>query len=478
MQTRRHGFGVEQHSRGAAEAAAPGGQAPSRTALLVTVACGTLLNPLNSSLIAVALASIRDAFALSFADAAWLISAYYLASAVGQPVLGRLADLLGRRRLFIAGLLVVAVASALAPLAPTFEWLVVLRVVQALGSSTLFPAGMGIVRAFVTDRQGQALSVLSVFASVSAGFGPTLGGYLVGWAGWPAIFLVNLPFAALALGLAVRVLPRDRGVAASRSAGGIAALLRRLDLPGAALFALALGCALAFLLSLDAAPLWWALPIAGLAGAAFVRTELRAAAPFIDLRSLRRNRTLVAVYGQFVAVNLIFYSVFFGIPNYLQDSRHFSAEKTGLIMLAVAGLGVVTTPTAGRMIDRTGPRPSLLIGSVFMTAGSALLLTIGETTSTLGLVLVLAVFGVSVGFNNLSLQAALYSAASEEEMGTASGLFMTSRFLGTILSTSLLGVAFGQHIGVAQLHVVAIVLAALGALVLAQSIRSPTLRGT
>lgn len=89
----------------------------------------------------------------------------------------------------------------------------------------------------------------------------------------------------------------------------------------------------------------------------------------------------------------------------------------------------------------------------------------------------LAVFGVSVGFNNLSLQAALYSAASHEEMGAASGLFMTSRYLGTILSTSLLGVAFGQHIGVAQPHVVAIVLAVLGALVLAQSIRSPTLRG-
>jgi MFS family permease len=218
--------GVEQDRRGAAEAAPAGGRPASRTALLVTVACGTLLNPLNSSLIAVALANIRDDFALSFADAAWLISAYYLASAVGQPVLGRLADLFGRRRLFVSGLLVVAVASALAPLAPTFEWLVVLRVVQALGSSTLFPAGMGIIRAFVTDRQGQALSVLSVFSSVSAGFGPTLGGYLVAWASWPAIFLVNLPFAALALVLALRVLPRDRGVAARTPAGGGAALLR------------------------------------------------------------------------------------------------------------------------------------------------------------------------------------------------------------------------------------------------------------
>jgi len=433
-------------------------QGAERLQLLAAIASGTLLNPLNSSMIAVALVDLAHHFELDFATASWLISAYYLASAVGQPLSGRLADVHGRKRVFVAGLTLVGLASLAAPVAPGFAALIAVRVIQAAGSSALYPAGLGILRSTIRERQGSALGVLSIFASVSAAVGPTLGGYLVGWQGWRAIFLVNLPMVSISLALATRVLPADPP-RAPREGG----LLRRLDPPGALLFAAALVALLWFLLSLDRGVDWWALPLGLAAGAAFVVVERRTSEPFLDLQALRANTRLLRVYGQFALVNVVFYSVFFGVPSFLQEAKGLSAEQAGLVMLPIAGLGVLTTPLAGRAIDRSGPRPVVVAGSIFMAAGALALLAIGNGTSTVATAGLLAVLGVSAGLNNLGLQASMVAAAPPEQIGSASGLFQTSRYLGTILSASLLGLAFGQHIDAQSLHVLAVVLAALSA---------------
>jgi MFS family permease len=435
-----------------------------RGVLLAAVACGILLNPLNSSMIAVALAPLRGAFDAGFHAAAWLIAAFYLASAVGQPVMGRLADLFGHRRLFVAGLLVVALASGLAALSTSLGQLVACRSLQALGSSALFPAGMGIVRRTIHRRQPQALGVIAVFASTSAAIGPTLGGFLVAWQDWHAIFLVNLPMVALGLGLALAVLPPDPP---REPSGG----LRALDLPGVGLFALALGTGLAFLQSLSAGVAWWALPAALAAAGLFRARELRARPPFVDLRALRRNGPLLGVYLRFALVNVVFYSVFFGIPSFLEEARGDSPERAGVIMLAIAGIGIVVTPPAARVADRRGPRPILLAGALAMCAGTAALLAIGASTGVGWLVLVLAVLGAGAGLNNLALQVGLQRAAGQHEIAAASGLFMTARFTGTMLSASLLAIAFGQRVGTAQLHVLAAALLGASVLALALAVR-------
>lgn len=442
-----------------------------RGPLLVAVSSGVLLNPLNSSMIAVALVSLRQDFHASFAAASWLISSYYLASAVGQPVLGRLSDRLGRRRVFLGGLGVVALASLAAPFSPSLGVLLAWRCVQALGTSALFPAGMGMLRDTITERQAQALAVVNVFASVSAGIGPTVAGLFVGPFGWPAIFGINLPVVAFALAFGVRALPRDP-VRDRRGARG-RALLAEIDVPGIALFSVAIVALLWLLLSLPGGGDWWALPVALAAAAGFVVRERATAEPFVDVRALAADRRLPAVYGRFIAVNVFFYSVFFGIPSYLQEARHLSVEATGLVMLPIAGLGVLTTPAAARLIDRRGSRPALIVGGASMLAGALLLQTIGLGTALAWLVAVLCVLGLANGFNNLGLQAALYATARQEDMGAASGLFMTSRYLGTILSSSLLGIAFGHAIGTPELHAVARVLALLAALVLLSAWRLP-----
>src|SRR5215831_4731474 len=239
---------VAGHRRGrldaadAAQSARPARRPELR--LIGAMLAGTLLNPLNSSMIAVALVLIQADFRVSVATASWLLSGFSLAAAVAQPLMGRFADLFGPRRVFCTGLLVVGVASALAPLAPALGWLIACRMLQALGTSAAYPAGLAIIRAI--NPQGQApagtLGAITITSSVSVALGPVLGGFLAARAGWPAIFLINLPITAVGLMLAWRWLPADAapsratmGAAPSRLAV-VRAVLSRVDVPGVALF--------------------------------------------------------------------------------------------------------------------------------------------------------------------------------------------------------------------------------------------------
>lgn len=443
------------------DAPARGGASPRHGGLLVAVASGTLLNPLSSSLIAVALVDLAREFGASFASVSWLISVFYLSSAVGQPVMGRLGDLFGPRRLFLAGLLVLGLSSAVAPLAPDLGTLLTVRAVQALGSSAVYPSGMAIIRRVVVEGRARALAVVSVFSSVVAAVGPTLGGFLVAWQGWQATFLAPLPMVALSLLLGALVLPAD-----PPSGAGRAGVLGRIDVPGILAFALTLVCGLFFLISLEDEPAWWALAAAVAGAVLFAVVEGRAREPFVDLRALRANHALTTVYLQYALVNLVFYAVFFGVPSFLQQAKGLSAAEAGLVMLAVAGSGVLTTPLAALLVERVGVRPVLLTGAGFLTAGSLALLLVTPERPDGAIAAVLAVVGVSVGFNNLALQTAMYDAAPPDMIGAAAGLFQTSRYVGTILSASVLGLVFGEDIDTAGLHTLAWCLGAVAGSVL------------
>lgn len=229
------------------------------------------------------------------------------------------------------------------------------------------------------------------------------------------------------------------------------------------LFAAALVSTLIFLLSLEKSPNLYAAMLAPAAWTLFVLREHRAPAPFVDLARFFSGGTTLLVHAQYVLINVAFYAVFFGIPTYLQASRGFDARTTGLVMLSIAGLGVASTPLAGRVIDRHGPRPWLLLSAVAVLGGALMLFTLNDGTGVAWICLILAFFGVGSGFGNLSLQSALLNVTTQEETGGASGLFMTSRHLGTILSAVLLGLAFSSGIGAEELRLTAAVLAVIAA---------------
>src|SRR5699024_4095055 len=156
-------------------------------------------------------------------------------------------------------------------------------------------------------------------------------------------------------------------------------------------------------------------------------------------------------------INLVHYCFFFGFPTYLQQAQGYSEDHTGLIMLALAGFSVIVSPIAGQIIDRRGSKLPMVIGAVLLLIGTGLLLTYREMSPLLWLLVIMAVLGMSNGFNNISSQTALYEHVDPEDTGSASGLFQTSRYLGSILSGSFLGLTFNRHISDAQLHLVAIV---------------------
>ncbi|MFB9327639.1 MFS transporter [Paenibacillus aurantiacus] len=435
----------------------------SSRGLMIAVGLGILLNPLNSSMVSVAIARLQQAYRLDYAVVSWVIFSFYIASAIAQPVMGKASDLFGRRRIFLIGLVVAFIASLLAPMSPNFGSLISLRIVQSIGTSMMVAVGMALVRIHITEKQATALSVLSVFLSGAAAIGPFFGGMLLYIWDWQAIFAVNLPFAAASFFLARRYIPKDEVPASAVRGKTLRQWLDLIDAAGIALFAAGLVALLVGVLSAKSSghiSVWHA--GAGLIGlvllAVFVRHELRTASPFIPLRAFANYPAMTRVNVEFLLVNFLFYSIFFGLPSYLQTVRHVSELHTGLLMLSLGLCSLVASPIAGRWIDRKGPRPALLLSAILMTFGSVWLVTLNPNSPVISVCIALAAFGISNGLNSVGMQAALFASSPKAIIGVASGLFNTSRYLGTILSSFVIGLVMDGQFSFAGFRAVAIIL--------------------
>ncbi|MGX4585904.1 MFS transporter [Paenibacillus chitinolyticus] len=416
--------------------------------LMISVGLGILLNPLNSSMVSVAIPNLQHVFQLDFTRVSWIIFSFYIASSIAQPVMGKASDLFGRRKIFLTGLVVAFLASILAPLSPNFGWLIGFRIVQSVGTSMMVGVGMAIVRMHITENQATALSVLSIFLSGAAAIGPFIGGILIHMWDWPAIFLVNIPFAVASFLLAWRTLPKDDPPTSVTRDMSIRKWLNVIDASGILLFAVGLVALLIGLLSakssghLSLGNVIFAL-IGFLLLLAFVRHELKTTSPFIPIRTFAEYPAMTWVNVEFMLVNVLYYSLFFGIPSYLQTVRHVSEFDTGILMLSLGLCSLAVSPLAGRWIDKSGPRPALFLSAILMTFGSVWLVTLNPTSPVISVCLALIAFGISNGLNNVGMQAALFQSSPKEIIGVASGLFNTSRYLGTILSSLLIGTVMG-----------------------------------
>lgn len=431
--------------------------------LMIAVGLGILLNPLNSSMVSVALPNLQEEFRLDFTAVSWIIFSFYIASAIAQPVMGKASDLFGRRRIFLAGLIVSFVASLLAPLSPNFGWLIVFRMIQAVGTSMMVAVGMALVRIHITDKQATALSVLSVFLSGAAAIGPFVGGALILWWDWHAIFVVNIPFAAASFVLAWRTIPKDDLPSSDGTRISFIEWMVKIDAKGIALFATGLIILLISLLTTGSSGSNLIrnavfAPIGILLLVAFIRQEIRSTTPFIPLRAFAKHPAMTRVNVEFMLVNVLFYSILFGFPSYLQTVRHVSEYHSGLLMLSLGLCSLVASPIAGRWIDKFGPKPALLVSALLMSLGSAWIVTLNASSPIISVCFALAAFGFSNGLVNIAMQAALFRSSPKEMIGVASGLFSTSRYLGTILSSLLTGIVMGGKFSFEGFRVLGIIL--------------------
>ncbi len=443
---------------------------------MIPILFGPLLNPINTTMIAVALAPIQKDLGIGSDQAIWLVSSLYLASAIAQPTMGKLADRFGPKKIFLMGMVIVIVAGLLPEFAPSFGGAVVSRVLIGIGTSSAYPAAMSAIRN-QSDRlrlptPPLVLGGLSISSLVSAAAGPPLAGVLIGAFGWHSIFLVNVPLAGAGLVLAALWLPSDRIRPMRASALPVS---QAIDLPGLALFAVTVSSLLVFLLDLSAG-LWWLLAVTVAALLGLIVWERRAVAPFIDVRMLASNGALSRTYIRLFLLYAIAYTMTYGFSQWVQDAAHLSSQTAGLVQLPGAILAGVASFWFGR---KSGVRAPLIAAALIPIGGGALILTLTSGSPVWLFVAVTLFFTIPQGLASVSNQAALYRQVPAGGIGAAAGLSRTSIYIGAIASTSLIGVAYGQRPTTAALHElgwvilgIAVVLSALT--ILDRRLRAPS----
>jgi MFS family permease len=432
--------------------------------LLAPLISGAVLNPINSTIIAVALVPIGVAFGEPARQTAWLISSLYLATAVGQPVVGRLIDMYGPRRLFLPATALVGTAGVIGALAPNLAVLILARVILGFGTCAGYPAAMRLIRD-ESERTGQdspafVLTVLAVSTQTISVIGPSLGGLLIGIGGWRTTFALNIPLALFAFVLGARRFPKPTPPTEQLPTGPKRSL--DLDVLGMGLFAGTLVALLLFLMHARVED-WYLLVITVAAAAAFTARELSHAHPFIDLRILGSNAPLLITYGRALLAYLVSYSFIYGYTQWLEDGRGLSASQAGLAILPLFATGIVVSLISGR---RKEVRAKLGVAAVGQIVGCVLLLTLHSSTALWLLIVVALVFGIPQGLNSLALQNSVYRQANPDDIGASAGLLRTFGYLGAIISSAAQGAFYGHAADTSGMHHLALLLIGIGAVFL------------
>ncbi|GAA4162201.1 MFS transporter [Gryllotalpicola daejeonensis] len=437
------------------------------------VLVGPVLNPINTSMIAVALVPISHDLHVATSVVVWLVAGLYLASAIAQPTMGKLADVFGPKRVYLVGLVVVLVAGILPNIWHDFSAVLIARILIGIGTSAAYPSSMALIRDQSTrlDRKTPPalLSGISIASQTTAAVGPVLGGVLIEFFGWQSIFLVNIPLAAIALVTAIMWVPADKTRPART---GPKPTLRDIDPVGIVLFAGALASLLVFLLDLKLS-LLWLVGLSAVLVAILLWWSLRSRHPFIDIRMLRRNGALSRTYLRMLLIYFGAYTMMYGFSQWVQGSAGYSADQAGFIQLPTAVLAALTSIMIAK--NRRLRLPLVLSGAIPFVGGIVLVFLTGASPLWI-LLLVAAIFGVPQGLASVSNQQALYRQAPGDQLGTASGLSRTAVYLGSILSSAAIGLAFPHAPTDSGLHGLGIAVAIVVGLAALLALVDPALR--
>jgi EmrB/QacA subfamily drug resistance transporter len=400
----------------------------------VGVAVGAFVGPLDGSMVSSMLPVLTHELAVDISTIGWLLTIYMLIQTGLMLSFGRLGDLYGHKQVYVGGLTVFLLGTALSSLATTPALLIAARAVTALGSAAIWANSAAILtHAFPRERRGRVLGLQSMMVQLGNSLGPPLGGLVAGLLGWRAIFWVSIPVTLVALALSLRFIERDEP----------SGRRQRFDVPGAALYMLGL---MSVLVALNQGHAWgWGsfgvlgflgLGLALLAG--FVVLEPRLSSPMLDLR-LFRERAFAAPILSGVLNFICAGSIVFLTPIYLLLGRGLGPAEAGLILVTKPLVMCCITILSGSLSDRIGSRIPATTGMLILSSGLFLLSRVDAETPVLQIVLALAIIGTGLGLFGAPNSSAVMGAVPESHRGIAAAILSTARTLGNTLGLGLTG---------------------------------------
>jgi EmrB/QacA subfamily drug resistance transporter len=418
-------------------------QAPNRGnpwIILLVVSLGFFMTLLDLTIVNIAIPNMITKLHASLDDILWVINAYALVLAVILITAGRLGDLLGQRTVFAAGIALFTLSSAACGLAPSPGWLIAFRAVQGLGAALLMPQTLAILTmVFPADRRGAAFGVWGAVAGVATVAGPTLGGLLVTAFDWRFIFYINVPIGVLVLILTPFLIPDLR-----------TGRRHKFDITGVLLASLAL-LAICYALvegqkydwgtitSFISIPVLFGVGVILLAVFVWLQARRQSGEPLVPFALFKdRNYTLMNLVAAFISIGML--GIFLPFSIYLQSVLGFSALKAGLTMAPASLVAMVVAPAAGRMSDRIGGKFILMAGLVLFACGMGSIAFVAQVNSAwYAFLLPQAVAGIGIGCTFAPMTTIAMRNVNPMMAGAASGVFNTTRQVGTVIGTAGVG---------------------------------------
>ena len=410
---------------------------------LAGIAIASFLGCIDFTIVNTAMPAIQHSLQADVEQAQWIVTIFVMALSACMVAAGRLADLLGRRRLLYAGMLVFGAASLGAGLAQSMAALIACRLLQGVACAALYTTSAAIVaHAFPDSERGRALGLLFAANGLGLAIGPVAGGLLVASLGWRSVFLLNVPLIALAFLLCLGRVDASRGVRA------------RFDVAGFVLLAVALPCLL-LAIAQGGAWGWWSSLTLGTAGAGlalllvFVLVERKVVSPLLQPGLFVNGRFLLAALANF-SLAFFYCAAFFLLPLYLSEVRGQGSAAIGWLLLPVTAVMACVSPLAGRAADRHGTAPLLVTGFAFLALSAAMQASFTSDSGWTWVIAALAVMGIGWGCILGPATVAALACVPPALASVAMGASWTLHNLGAALGLTIASMVFQAAGGAAH----------------------------
>lgn len=401
--------------------------------IIYSLLLGAILVPVNSTMIAVALSSISTYYDQSISNITWVVTIYLIVMAVTQPIAGKLGDIYGYRRMYLTGVTLFLIGSIGCALAPNLAFLIIFRSIQAAGGAILTPNSIALIRATVSpEKLSKTMGYFGFGAGIGAALGPFIGSILIQSFDWHSIFLVNIPFLFLTLVTGVLLIPKVKHTR----------IHARVDMIGS--LYLTIGIATVILCSksqlLNEYFIYGILALIVIP--LFFRHVRKVKNPIIDL-SLFKNSSFTNANLSIMLSNFVMYAILLIMPLFMEQQLALSHTQSGMILSVFSLCMSLSGLLGARLHPKKGAKKMIRFSFLCLTLSGIMLITLSQYPTLPLLIVTLVAGGISSGIGMTSMQMASLTAVDQSLSGSASGIFSTFRYFGSIISSTLIGIMSG-----------------------------------